>query len=218
MHRSLRRRARLALPSAYSRRGMAQPPPPQLLQEKTSAIHRSEAVCNVKQPQVLSCRCAPPRLRRPRLASTRSESTTIHFLHSIRSAQHRRRQSQCSTNSSRSLRSPVCSSSPRALLTDHSLDHFRDRFAVALLQKFLNELFARARDDAATGSRAETVAHIAAFATVRLASVARLVGSLAESRVLTSAEVLRAICLCVSDNSSSVPRATSWRSVRLPST
>jgi len=83
---------------------------------------------------------------------------------------------------------------------------FRDRFAHALMQEFLDELFARARDDGPTGSSGagEAVA-IAAFATGRLASVARLVGSLAGSRVLSSAEVLRAICLCVPDNSSGVP-------------
>jgi hypothetical protein len=81
---------------------------------------------------------------------------------------------------------------------------FRDRFADALLQEFLNELFARARESAAIDSDGSSVA-IAAFATGRLASVARLVGSLAGSRVLSSAEVLRAMCLCVPNNSSSVP-------------
>jgi hypothetical protein len=102
MHRSLRRRARLALPSAYSRCGMAEQPPlppPQLLRKikKRDSSQpgnvRPETVAS-PEPQVQrAATTAAPTTRR-----RRSESgSTMHFSHSIRIAQHHRRQSQRST-------------------------------------------------------------------------------------------------------------------------
>jgi hypothetical protein len=83
---------------------------------------------------------------------------------------------------------------------------FRDRFANDLLQEFFNELLARALDSPRRPAAvADTAAMVGTFATERLATVARLVGSLAGSRVLTDGEALRASCLCVPDNLSSVP-------------
>lgn len=78
---------------------------------------------------------------------------------------------------------------------------FRDRFANALLQELVDELFARVRDCAV----ADTNTAVDKFATERLATVARLVGSLAGSRVLTDAEALRAVFFCMPDTSNLVP-------------
>jgi hypothetical protein len=93
----------------------------------------------------------------------------------------------------------------RLLCVDDS--DFRDRFANDLLQEFFNELLARPLDfPAVVGTNvADTAAMVGTFATERLATVARLVGSLAGSRVLSDGEALRASCRCVPDNLSLVP-------------